>query len=75
MAAKIVLAAILVLALGACTQVDRAVKGIQTAPGGWVGTNTHTDMTSDVQYLGASMDGIVIVRLANGTTQLWKLGR
>ena len=63
-----------VAALGAgCTQVDRAVKGIETGPGGWqrVGERS-SDMRSDVEYLGASADGLIIVRMPDGRAQVWK---
>ena len=59
-------------ALGACTTIDRAVRGFETGPGGWSKTSeARTSLSSDVQYLGASAEGHVIVRLANGTTQIW----
>lgn len=59
-------------ALGACTTIDQAVRGFETGPGGWSKTSeARTSMSSDVQYLGASAEGHVIVRLADGTTQIW----
>lgn len=61
-----------VAALGACTTIDRAVRGFETGPGGWSKVSeARTSMSSDVQYLGASAEGHVIVRLADGTTQIW----
>jgi hypothetical protein len=57
----------------ACTQIDRAVKGFEVGPGGWTRlAESRTDTSSDVQYLGASADGLIIVRMADGTTQIWK---
>ena len=65
-----------VAAFGACTTIDRAVRGFETGPGGWSKiSETQTAMTSDVQYLGASAEGHIIVRLGDGTTQIWKTGR
>jgi hypothetical protein len=32
-------------------------------------------MSSDVQYLGASADGAIIVRMSDGTTQIWSTAR
>lgn len=59
-------------ALGACTTIDRAVRGFETGPGGWSKVSeTRTQMSSDVQYLGANAGGQIIVRLADGTTQIW----
>jgi hypothetical protein len=63
-------------ALGACTTIDRAVSGFETGPGGWSKiSEARTSMSSDVQYLGASAEGHIIVRLADGTTQIWGPGR
>ena len=63
----------LAIAPVACTQVDRVVKGFESGPGGWqrVGER-QTDMSSDVQYLGASADGLIIVRMPDGRAQVWK---
>lgn len=76
---RIVIGAVLVGAvgvLGACTTIDRAVRGFETGPGGWSKiSEARTGMDSDVQYLGASAEGHVIVRLADGTTQIWGPGR
>lgn len=59
-------------ALGACTTIDRAVRGFETGPSGWSKVSeARTNMTSDVQYLGANLGGQIIVRLADGTTQIW----
>lgn len=61
-----------VAALGACTTIDRAVRGFES-PGGWTKTSeARTAMDSDVTYLGASAEGHIIVRLADGTTQIWR---
>lgn len=57
----------------ACTQIDRAVKGFEAGPGGWQRLGERqTDMTSDVEYLGASADGSIIVRMPDGRAQIWK---
>ena len=76
---RIVIGAVLVAAiaaLGACTTIDRAVSGFETGPGGWSKiSEARTSMSSDVQYLGASAEGHIIVRLADGTTQIWGSGR
>jgi hypothetical protein len=57
----------------ACTQIDRAVKGFEVGPGGWTRVSeARTDMTSDVEYLGASADGLIIVRLPDGRVEIWK---
>lgn len=69
---KTILAATLVLTLGACSQIgsvtgsDRGARRISSAP---------TTMTSDVQYLGASADGMVLVRFPDGTVQGWRPNR
>jgi hypothetical protein len=68
--------AVIVATLGACTQIDRAVRGFETGPGGWTKVSeTRTAMQSDVTYLGASAEGHIIVRLADGTTQIWAASR
>ena len=76
---RIVIGAVLVAAvaaLGACTTIDRAVSGFETGPDGWSRVSeARTSMSSDVQYLGASAEGHIIVRLADGTTQIWGSGR
>ena len=74
---RIGMAAVLAVAtLGACTTIDRAVRGFETGPGGWSKiSETRTAMQSDVTYLGASASGHIIVRLADGTTQIWASGR
>lgn len=56
-----------------CTQVAPAVKGIETGPGGWQSVGERqSDMRSDVEYLGASADGLIIVRTPDGRAQVWK---
>lgn len=76
---RIVSGAVLVAAiaaLGACTTIDRAVSGFETGPGGWSKiSEARSSMSSDVQYLGASAEGHIIVRLADGATQIWASGR
>jgi hypothetical protein len=70
----------LILALGAtvlaapvaCTQIDRAVKGFESSPGWKMAGEGRMDMSSDVQYLGASADGMIIVRMSDGRVQSWK---
>jgi hypothetical protein len=70
----------LVLALGAtvlaaplaCTQIDRAVKGFESSPGWKMAGEARTEMSSDVQYLGASADGMIIVRMSDGRVQGWR---
>jgi hypothetical protein len=56
-----------------CQQVDRAVKGIQAPGGEWqrLGESRY-DTRSDVEYLGASADGAIIVRTPDGRAQIWK---
>lgn len=68
----LLVAGLAIVPLG-CTQLDRAVKGFESGPGGWqrVGER-QTDMSSDVQYLGASADGLIIVRMPDGRAQVWK---
>ena len=57
----------------ACTQIDRAVKGVESGPGGWQRLGqSRAEMTSDVQYIGASADGAIIVRMPDGAIQMWK---
>ncbi len=57
----------------ACTQIDRAVKGFESGPSGWQRlADRQTEMSSDVQYLGASADGAIIVRMPDGRAQMWK---
>lgn len=72
---NVLLLAGLALTLGACSQIDRAVRGFEAGPGGWHVTSAHTTMTSDIQYLGASADGAIIVRMADGTAQIWAPNR
>jgi hypothetical protein len=60
------------LALASCQQVDKVVKGQQSAPGWQMAGQTTTQMSSDIQYLGASADGLIIVRMPNGQAQVWK---
>lgn len=57
----------------ACTQVDRAVKGFQAPAGEWQRiSEARYDGASDVEYLGASADGAIIVRMPDGRAQIWK---
>jgi hypothetical protein len=62
----------LALAVGSCAQVDKVVKGQQNAPGWQMAGQSRTEMSSDIQYLGASADGLIIVRMPNGQAQVWK---
>jgi hypothetical protein len=62
------------LLLASCQQVDKAVKGVQTPPGWQMTGQSRTDMSSEIQYLGASADGLIIVRMPNGQAQVWKPG-
>jgi hypothetical protein len=65
------------LTLAGCSQIDGAVKGFQNAPGGgWhLAGQGQMAMASDVEYLGASADGLIIVRMSDGSTQIWGNGR
>ncbi len=73
MSVKILAAGVsLALTVGACSQVDRVVKGQQQGPGWQMTGQSRTEMSSDIQYLGASADGLIIVRLPNGQAQVWK---
>lgn len=66
----------IVAVLGACGTIDRAVRGFEAGPGGWAKVSeSQTATSSDVEYLGASADGQIIVRLGDGTTQIWRTGR
>ena len=60
------------LTLASCSQVDKVVKGQQNAPGWQMAGQSRTEMSSDVQYLGSSADGLIIVRMPNGQAQVWK---
>lgn len=64
-----------VAALGACGTIDRAVQGFETGPSGWTMTSeTRTSpawIESDATYVGASEDGLIFVRLADGRMQTW----
>lgn len=71
----LILTAASAFALAACSQTSPAVKGFVSGPGAWQSTSAQTTTTSNVQYLGASMDGTIIVRLADGTAQTWSPGR
>ena len=62
--------ATLLLAAG-CTQ-QGVVKGQQSGPGWQMTGSTSTTMTSNVEYLGASADGLIIVRTSDGKAQVWK---
>ena len=62
----------LALTVASCQQVDKAVKGQQQGPGWQMTGQSRTEMSSDIQYLGASADGLIIVRLPNGQAQVWK---
>lgn len=69
----IAMLAVLNLTLGACTQVDRAVRGFQVPPGGWAKLGEgRTVADSQVIYLGASADGAIIVRMPSGESQVWR---
>ncbi len=61
-------------ASAACTLPRGAVRGFQT-PGGWTSHNAIVDpgVRSDVMFLGASADGQIVVRLADGTVQMWNV--
>lgn len=56
-----------------CQQVGTTVKGIQAPGGEWqrLGESRY-DSRSDVEYLGASADGAIIVRTADGRAHIWK---
>ena len=72
------LAAIATIAavVAGCTQIDRAVRGFETGPGGWSKVSeSRTAMDSDLTYLGASADGLIIVQMRDGSTQIWRSGR
>lgn len=72
----LIAATVLALAVGACSQLDRTVKGFQTGPGGWqMAASSRTEMTSNVEYLGASADGMIIVRMQDGSAQIWRSSR
>ncbi len=62
----------LALTLASCSQVDKVVKGQQSGPGWQLSGQTRTDMSSEIQYLGASADGLIVVRMPNGQAQVWK---
>lgn len=66
------LAASLALASVGCTQIGSAVKGFESGPGGWQRAQARADMSSDVQYLGASADGAIIVRMPDGSVEMWR---
>ena len=59
------------LVLGGCTQ-QGVVKGQQAGPGWQLAGTTSSTMTSNVEYLGASADGLIIVRTSDGKAQVWK---
>lgn len=68
----IVLVAGLAISVG-CQQVGTAVKGVQAPGGEWQRLGeSRSDTRSDVEYLGASADGAVIVRMPDGRAQIWK---
>lgn len=64
----------LLLTLG-CTASPTAVRGQESAGGaasGWTSTEGGSMVgTSDITYLGASADGKIIVRRADGRVELW----
>ena len=62
----------LAFTLGACSQAVPAVKGLESSGGGRLITTMPSLMTSDVQYFGASADGLIFVRLPDGTVQGWR---
>ena len=66
------LAGVVALAPAACTQIGSAVKGFESSPGWQQAGEARMDMSSDVQYLGASADGMIIVRTSDGRVQSWK---
>ena len=68
----LIFAGVVALAPAACTQIDRAVKGFESSPGWKMAGEGRTDMSSDVQYLGASADGMIIVRMSDGRVQGWR---
>ena len=68
-------AAVLGLTLAGCARIDRAVKGFQAAPGWTMVGESSERMGSDVEYLGASADGLIVVAMPDGTTQIWGAGR
>lgn len=68
----LILAGVLALAPAACTQIDRAVKGFESGPGWKFAGEGRAEMASDVQYLGASADGMIIVRMSDGRVQSWR---
>lgn len=64
----------IVAVLGACGTIDRAVRGFEAGPGGWSKiSETQMATTSEVEYLGASADGLIIVSVG-GTVQIWGTG-
>lgn len=71
----ILVATALAFTLGACSQAVSAAKGLESSGGGQLITNGPTLMTSDVQYFGASADGLILLRLPDGTVQGWRPNR
>jgi hypothetical protein len=71
-AGVLVLAAALAGTPLACTQIGSAVKGFESSPGWKMAGEARTEMSSDVQYLGASADGMIIVRMSDGRVQSWR---
>ena len=63
---------VLALTLASCSQAEKVVKGQQNAPGWQMAGQARTEMSSDIQYLGASADGLIVVRMPNGQAQVWK---
>jgi len=70
---NILLAATLALTVGACSQVGPAVKASEV--GDRRISSAPTIMTSEVQYLGASADGMILVLFPDGTVQGWRPNR
>lgn len=65
----------LAFTLGACSQAVPAVKGLESSGGGQLITTGPTLMTSDVQYFGASADGLILLRFPDGSVQGWRPNR
>ena len=57
----------------ACAQISPVARSLESGPDGWqrVGER-QTYPTSEVEYLGASADGMIIVRMPGGGSQIWK---
>jgi hypothetical protein len=72
---RIFAAAITAMALTlGCTASPTAVRGFesQRGAGGWTAAESGAAAeSSDVLYLGASADGKIIVRRADGRVEIW----